>query len=182
MSARERDARRGGWWPGFSATGFGLVVPDPRFRSALQSRGITTLAQLQAATSLTGITGIQSLEGIQNATTLTTLDVTNSFGLLGVARIPANVAQITLTANGLTSVPNFSGNTNIAGLRVSKNTLSQAAIEAIIDQFWAIRVAFGGAGRLGVLHLQDNPGSAAAATSRATRIADLRTAGATVTI
>ena len=180
MSARERDAGRGGWRPQYAATGFGLTVPDPRFRSALQSRGITTLAQLQAATSLTGITGIRDLEGVQNATALTTLDVTGSQGLLNVAKIPANVAQITLNGNGLTSVKNFSTHTNVAGVRLASNSLNQAALEAVIDQFWAIRTAFGT--RTGVLHLQNNPGSAGAATSRATQITAIRTAGATVTI
>jgi len=79
-----------------------------------------------------------------------------------------------------TAAPVLSGTPSLTTVDMHSSALTQFAIEALIDGLWVNRAALGAAGCS--INVSSNPGSAGAASTRASKITDLETAGCTVTI
>jgi hypothetical protein len=177
--------------PAVSVPTFESAVPDPAFRAVLSAQNIDDLATLAAATEL--FVGpnpdIQTMEGVQYATGLMTLEVYNCPLL---TMIPSLAAMTSLAATSgqyvyfgllpaLATAPRFIGEGGgMANLQLNSGEFSQAQVEAFIDSLWPDRALLGA--NACWIDLSDNPGSAAAAISRVTQIADLTAAGCTVQI
>lgn len=114
--------------------------------------------------------------------TLTSLLILNADSnqllALAVAAL-TNLTQLTARNNQL-AVLDVAALTNLTLLRISDNQFAQTELETIVDDVWANRIALGA--NSCDIQLQDNPGSAATSTTKVSEIADLITAGCSVTI
>ena len=103
-------------------------------------------------------------------------------GLTSIGRIDLlpNLERLEVRHNSLTSIGTIPSTTALNQIHLDDNAFSVSGLEALIDSMHERRVQLGANGCS--IRLVGNPGSAGAAISRQSQIADLIAAGCTVSI
>ena len=149
----------------------GLIVSDlvnvQRIDITVPSGGV--LRNLGSVGVISNLTNLQRFSAIRN-------------GLTSIGRIEllTSLERLNVSNNSLTDVGTIPETTALNQIHIDNNAFSVSGLEALIDSMHERRVQLGA--NSCDIRLQGNPGSAGAATSRESQIADLVSAGCTVSI